>query len=71
LDVLVTELGAFKDISEDLVILEISAPDGKKRDAYVPLEEFNRAATDMTQILKDARGTRGRVPGTKVNGNGS
>ncbi|WP_327313346.1 hypothetical protein [Streptomyces sp. NBC_01235] len=66
LDVLVTELGAFKDISEDLVILEITMPDGKKRDV------FNKAATDMTQILKDARGTRGRVPGTKVgNGNGS
>lgn len=68
LDVLVTELSAFKDISDDLVILEITMPDNTKRDVYVPLEEFNKAATDMPQILKDARGTRGRVPGTKVNG---
>lgn len=29
LDVLVTELSAFKDISEDLVILEISTLDGR------------------------------------------
>lgn len=72
LDVLASELGAFKDIGDDLVILEITTPDGKKRDIYVPLEEFNKAATDMPQVLKDARGTRGRVPGTKVgNGNGS
>ena len=70
LDVLASELGAFKDIGDDLVILEITMPDGKKREAYVPLEEFNKAATDMPQVLKDARGTRGRVPGTKV-GNGN
>jgi hypothetical protein len=70
LDVLVPELKAFTDISDDLVILEITMPDGTKRDAYVPLEEFNKAAADMPKVLKEARGTRGRVPGTRV-GNGS
>lgn len=72
LDVLTSELGAFKDISDDLVILEITMPDGKKRDMYVPLEEFNKAAPEMPRVLKEARGTRGRVPGTRVgNGNGN
>ncbi|MET4669111.1 hypothetical protein [Streptomyces sp. PvR018] len=71
LDVLVPELKSFSDISEDLVILEITMPDHTKRDAYVPLEEFNKAAPDMSKVLKEARGTRGRVPGTRVgNGNG-
>ncbi|WP_329101640.1 hypothetical protein [Streptomyces sp. NBC_01439] len=69
LDVLVPELKAFTDTSADLVILEITMPDNTKRDAYVPLEEFNKAATDMPKVLRDARGTRGRVPGTRV-GNG-
>ncbi|MFF5363151.1 hypothetical protein ACFY4I_27795 [Streptomyces scabiei] len=70
LDVLVPELKSFNDISDDLVILEITMPDGTKRDAYVPLEEFNKAAADMSKVLKEARGTRGRLPGTRV-GNGS
>ncbi|WP_406391400.1 hypothetical protein OG806_08330 [Streptomyces sp. NBC_00882] len=70
LDVLVPELKSFSDISNDLVILEITMPDNTKQDMYVPLEEFNKAADNMPQVLKDARGTRGRVPGTKV-GNGS
>ncbi|MGW3290386.1 hypothetical protein ACWDR3_37700 [Streptomyces sp. NPDC001002] len=72
LDVLASELGQFKDISDELVILEITMPDNKKRDMYVTVEEFNKLAPDMPKVLEDARGTRGRVPGTKVgNGNGS
>lgn len=72
LDVLVPELKQFKDISADLVILEITMPDNTKSDVYVPLEEFNQAAPNMGEVLKNARGTRGRVPGTRVgNGNGS
>jgi hypothetical protein len=70
LDVLVPELKAFVDISDSLVILEVTLPNGTKHDTYVPLEEFNKAAENMAQVLKDARGTRGRLPGTKVNGNG-
>ena len=72
LDVLVPELKSFKDISDTLVILEITMPDGTKSDAYVPLDEFSGAAPNMSEVLKNARGTRGRVPGTRVgNGNGS
>lgn len=71
LDVLVPELKSFSDISDDLVILEVTMPDHTKRDVYVPLEEFNKAAPDMPSVLRNARGTRGRVPGTRVgNGNG-
>ncbi|MCX4742798.1 hypothetical protein [Streptomyces antibioticus] len=69
LDVLVPELKGFKDISAELVILEVTMPDGTKKDIYVPLEEFNQAAPDMSKVLKEARGTRGRLPGTRV-GNG-
>ncbi|WP_435212584.1 hypothetical protein [Streptomyces sp. bgisy034] len=72
LDVLVPELDQFKHISSDLVILEITTPDGKKHDAYVRLADFKKAAPNMDEIVKNARGTRGRVPGTRVgNGNGS
>ncbi|MET9222813.1 hypothetical protein ABZX65_29210 [Streptomyces sp. NPDC003300] len=72
LDVLVPELKQFADISDGLVILEVSLPNGSRQDMYVPLEEFNKAAPNMAEVLKNARGTRGRVPGTKVsNGNGN
>ncbi|WP_141693591.1 hypothetical protein [Streptomyces sp. PTY087I2] len=71
LDVLVPELKQFPDIGADLVILEISMPNGSKQDVYVSLEEFNKAAPNMSEVLKNARGTRGRLPGTRVgNGNG-
>ncbi|MDX3695956.1 hypothetical protein PV726_37710 [Streptomyces europaeiscabiei] len=69
LDVLVPELKTFVDISENLVILEVTMPDNSKRDVYVALDVFNEAAPDMSKVLKDARGTRGRIPGTRV-GNG-
>lgn len=71
LDVLVPELKAFTDIGGTLVILEITMPDNSKRDVYVTEGEFNKAAPDMEKVLREARGTRGRVPGTRVgNGNG-
>ncbi|WP_159057242.1 MULTISPECIES: hypothetical protein [Streptomyces] len=69
LDVLVPELKSFVDISDNLVILEVTMPDNSKRDVYVALEVFNEAAPDMSKVLKEARGTRGRIPGTRV-GNG-
>lgn len=33
--------------------------------------DFDKLAPDMGKVLKEARGTRGWLPGTKVNGNGS
>ena len=68
LDVLVPELDSFKDIG-DLVILEVRTPDGHTRDIYVKVADFNKVAPNMGEILRNARGTRGRVPGTRV-GNG-
>lgn len=66
LDVLVSELDAFKDIG-DLVVLEVRMPDTSTRDIYVRLSDFNKAAADMDAVLKAARGTRGRLPGTRNN----
>ncbi|WP_411112928.1 hypothetical protein [Streptomyces sp. 029-5] len=72
LDVLVPELKQFVDIGDQLVILEVTMPDNSKRDVYVALEVFKEAAPNMADVLKNARGTRGRVPGTRVgNGNGN
>lgn len=65
LDVLESELGVFKDIG-DLVILEIKLPNGNTREAYVRLADFNKAAPNMDKVLEDARGTRGRLPGTRL-----
>lgn len=64
LDVLVAELAAFKDIG-DLVVLEVRMPNTSTRDIYVRLSDFNKAAENMDEVLHAARGTRGRVPGTR------
>ncbi|WP_427921157.1 hypothetical protein [Streptomyces sp. cg40] len=70
LDVLPDELEKFVPIG-DLVMLEIQQPDGTKKDVAMRLADFNKLAPNMDQVLKEARKTRGRVPGTRVgNGNG-
>ncbi|MFG2681790.1 hypothetical protein [Streptomyces sp. NPDC048392] len=70
LDVMTTEVEQFKAIG-DLVMLEITMPDGTKQDVAMRLADFNKLAPNMDEVLKNARGTRGRVPGTRVgNGNG-
>ena len=72
LDLLLAELEGFKDIGGDLVILEVREPGKEAHDVYMRVADFNKLAPDMPAILKNARGTRGRVPGTKVgNGNGN
>jgi hypothetical protein len=71
LDLLITELEGLKDIGSDLAILEVTMPSGETRTVYMKVTDFNKLAPDMLTILKNARGTRGRVPGTRVgNGNG-
>ncbi|KFU80782.1 hypothetical protein SAMN04489729_5527 [Amycolatopsis lurida] len=65
LDVLTEELAQFKDIG-DLVVLEARMPDGSTRDIHMRLAEFNKLGTDMDGVLSKARGTRGRVPGTRI-----
>lgn len=64
LDVLVSELELFKSVG-DLVVLEVRMPDGSTRDVFVRLADFNKAAENMDAILDAARGTRGRVPGSR------
>lgn len=67
LDVLVAELELFKDIG-DLVVLEVRMPDTSTREIYVKLADFNKAAQNMDDVLKVARGTRGRLPGSRNGG---
>lgn len=70
LDVQIKEVDSFKTI-DDLVMLEITIPGGEKREVAMRLTDFNKLAPDMPTVLKNARGTRGRVPGTRVgNSNG-
>ncbi|MFC1419385.1 hypothetical protein [Streptacidiphilus cavernicola] len=68
LDVLVSETEQFKGL-DDLVVLEVQLPNGSKHDVAMRLSEFNKLNPNMTQVLKDARGTRGRVPGTRIGNN--
>lgn len=68
LDVLAIEAEAFKEIG-DLVMVEVTMPDGSKKDVAMKLADFNKLATNMGEVLKNARGTRGRLPGTRI-GNG-
>ena len=68
LDLLVTELELFKEVT-DLVVLEVKMPNGTTKDMAVRLADFNKAAANMDEILKNARGTKGRLPGTRI-GNG-
>ncbi|MGH3782317.1 MAG: hypothetical protein ACRDR6_22725 [Pseudonocardiaceae bacterium] len=69
LDVLMSELDAFKSIN-DLVMLEIQMPNGTKKEVAMRLVDLNKVAPNMDDIIKSARGTRGRLPGTRV-GNGA
>jgi hypothetical protein len=66
LDVLVSELDQFKSVG-DLVVLEVRMPDTSVREVYVRHADFNKAAPNgnMDEILSRARGTKGRVPGSR------
>jgi hypothetical protein len=69
LDVLATEAEGFKEIG-DLVMIEVNMPTGHTKNVAMKLADFNKLAPDMGEVLKNARGTRGRLPGTRI-GNGS
>ena len=69
LDVLASETEQFKELG-DLVMLEIQLPTGHKKNLAMRLADFNKLAPNMEQVLKNARGTRGRLPGTRL-GNGN
>lgn len=59
LDVLPSEIENLKG-ADDLVILEVGS-NGDKRQIVVPLADFKKLVKD--DVLKNARGTRGRRPG--------
>lgn len=58
LDVLPDEIAALKDAG-DIVVLEIA--NGEKRQLVVKLADFRKLISD--DLVKQARGTRGRRPG--------
>lgn len=62
-DVLESEVDGFKEIG-DLVMLEVQLPSGGKKDLAMRKADFDKLAPDMDTVLKNARGTRGRLPGT-------
>jgi hypothetical protein len=66
LDVLVSELDQFKSVG-DLVVVEVRMPDSTVREIYMKLSDFGKAAPNgnMDEILSRARGTKGRVPGSR------
>lgn len=64
LDVLLSELDQFKDAG-DLVVLEVRLPDSGTRELYVRLNDFNKVTPNMDDVLRAARGTRGRLPGSR------
>lgn len=68
LDVLAAEVEAFKEIG-DLVMIEVTMPTGHTKNIAMKLADFNKLAPNMGEVLKNARGTRGRLPGTRI-GNG-
>jgi hypothetical protein len=65
LDCLVEETELLKDI-KNLVILEVQMPDGSTCVVHTTLADFNALGENMDGVLKNARGTRGREPGTRV-----
>ena len=69
LDVLVSETEQIKGLG-DLVVLEVQMPNGSKREVTMRLADFNKLHPTMDKVVQDARGTRGRVPGTRP-GNGN
>ncbi|NEA56384.1 hypothetical protein G3I60_20100 [Streptomyces sp. SID13666] len=68
LDVLAIEAEQFKEIG-DLVVIEVTMPNGSRKDVAMKRADFDKLAPNMDEVLKAARGTRGRVPGTRI-GNG-
>lgn len=66
LDVLPDEMSTLKEVG-DLVIIEVTAPDGSTREMFVRYTDFSKVVSD--DIIKQAASLRGRQPGSR-NGNG-
>lgn len=68
LDALPAELTELKEVG-DLVILDVTQPDGTTGQLYVRYSDFSKLVPD--DVVIKAPGTRGRIPGTRVSGGGS
>lgn len=66
LDALPTELADLKAVN-DLVVVEIRDADSSTREVYVRYTDFSKLVPDA--VMTNAPGTKGRIPGTRVNGN--
>lgn len=64
LDLLIEEADLLEGI-ENLVILEVPKGDTKVQ-VYMTLAAFNSLHPNMEGVVKNARGTRGRRPGTRI-----
>jgi hypothetical protein len=62
LDVLPDEIKGLKGAGQ-FVVLELKT-NGDTKQVVVSLDEFNKLAPNMSEIVKAARGTRGRRPGS-------
>lgn len=67
LDVLPDEIKELKPAG-DIVTLEVRPPSGQNYELQVRLADFNKLAPNMEEILSNARGTRGRRPGSRNGG---
>jgi hypothetical protein len=65
LDALPTELDSLKPLG-DLVVVEVRNPDTSTREVYVRYTDFAKLVPD--DVVTGAPGTKGRIPGTRVNG---
>jgi hypothetical protein len=66
LDALPAELADLKPVG-DLVVIEVREPDTSTREVYVRYADFVKLIPDA--VVNGAPGTKGRIPGTRVNGN--
>ncbi|MEU9246822.1 hypothetical protein [Streptomyces sp. NPDC048385] len=72
LDVTPEEIKKLKD-NNDIVVVEVKQPGSNDSElVHMLRDDFDALAPkdNMAELLGQARGTRGRRPGTKVNGNG-
>lgn len=65
LDALPDEVANLKPVG-DLVVVEVREPDSSTREVYVRYADFAKLISD--EVVTSAPGTKGRIPGTRLNG---
>jgi hypothetical protein len=66
LDALPDEVSNLKPVG-DLVVVEVRLPDTSTHEVYVRYADFVKLIPD--EVVSKAPGTKGRIPGTRLNGN--